>query len=102
MIKTFPALITSKGITKLENLAEEYYLQHNLSHEKLAYLLTLLLTYYMQTGNIIHKNIFDQIDKKLTKLSDHGSSYRRKTPEFLSRSGCIVKNPEYVFKEQEK
>ena len=60
-IKIFPALITPKGITELGNLAEEYYLNHNLSYEKLAYLSMLLVTYYMQTGNIIHKDVFDQI-----------------------------------------
>ena len=101
-IKIFPALITPKGITELGNLTEEYYLNQNLSYEKLAYLSMLLVTYYMQTGNIIHKDVFDQIDKKFAKLSDGGSSYSGKTPEFLSRSGCIVKNPDYIVKEQGK
>ena len=100
MIKIFPALITSKGLIELGNLAEEYHLNHNLSYEKLANLEMLLLTYYMQTGNIIHEDVFDQIDKKFAKLSDRGSSYSKKVPEFLSRSGCVVTNPDYIVKEQ--
>ena len=101
-IKIFPALITFKGLTELGNLAEEYHLNHELSYKKLASLEMLLLTYYMQTGDIIHKDIFDQIDKKFTKFSDCGSSYSKKIPEFLSRSGCVVKNPDYISLENIK
>ena len=102
MIKIFPALITSKGLTELGNLAEEYHLNPNHSSKKLANLEMLLLTYYMQTGNIIHKDIFDQIDRKFAKLPDHGSSHSKKIPEFLSRSGFIVKNPNYISLERIK
>jgi len=91
----FPSIITDKGIMALENYTEEYQRNSFLSPEKLSRFQTLMFTYYMQTGNIIHKDIFDEVERKLQNLSD-GDSYVSKSIDFLYKSGCIDKNPEFV------
>jgi len=70
-----------------------------LSPEKLARFQTLMVTYYMQTGNIIHKSMFEEVKSKLQNHSDKGSSYVQKSIEFLHKTGCIVKNPKYALLE---
>ena len=101
MRKILPSLITDKGLSRLGNLVEEYLLRHDLSYEQLTHLELLLMTYYAQTGNLIHNNIFYQILKKYQKLPDHGFSYTKKGIEFLNRSECIEDNPNYNSLEED-
>ena len=94
----FPSIITDKGIMALENYTEDYQRNSYLSPEKLSRFQTLMITYYMQTGNIIHKDIFDEVKRRLQKFSDGGSSFVSKSIKFLFESGCLDKNPKYVYK----
>ena len=100
-LTVFPSVITDKGIAELENFTEQYQMKSFLSPEKLARFQTLMVTYYMQTGNIIHKSLFEEVKSKLQNLSNGGSSYIQKSIEFLHKSGCIVKNPKYALLEDE-
>ena len=101
-VPTFPSIITDKGLIQLGNYFEEYITSSVFSPEKLTKFQTLLLTYYMQTGNLIHKDVFDEIERKLQIFSDGGTSYHSKSIKFLHQSGCIDKNPKYVHKEKIK
>ena len=101
-ILTFPSIITDKGMIRLENYFEEYRTSSVLSPEKLARFQTLLFTYYMQTGNLIHKDVFEEVKRKLENLSNGGSSFVSKSIEFLFKSGCIERNPEFISRRQEK
>jgi hypothetical protein len=96
MKKSFPSTITSKGITELGNLVEEYLLNHKLSFQKLVNLEILLMTYYMQTGNIIHEDTFNKIEKKIQKRPIRRNYHVKRSIEYLNISGCIEKNPKYV------
>ena len=100
-LTVFPSVITDKGVDELENFTEQYQMNSFLSPEKLARFQTLMVTYYMQTGNIIHKSMFEEVKSKLQNLSDGSSSYVQKSIEFLYKSGCIVKNPKYTLLEDE-
>ena len=97
-LTVFPSIITDKGIMALENYTEDYQRNSFLSPEKLSRFQTLMFTYYMQTGNIIHKDIFDEVERKLQNLSDGGSPFVSKSIKFLFESGCLDKNPKYVYK----
>ena len=98
ILTNFPSIITDKGIMALENYTEDYQRNSFLSPEKLGRFQTLMITYYMQTGNIIHRDIFDKVERKLQNLSDGGSPFVSKSIKFLFESGCIDKNPKYVYK----
>ena len=98
----FPSIITDEGMIELGNLVEEYGLNVDLSLEKITRLQTLLLTYYMQTGNLIHKDIFEEIKRKFQKFPNGNSPYVSKSIEFLFSFGCIEKNPEYIFMRKKK
>jgi len=98
ILTNFPSIITDKGIMALENYTEDYQRNSFLSPEKLGRFQTLMFTYYMQTGNIIHKDIFDEVKRRLQKFSDGGSSFVSKSIKFLFESGCLDKNPKYVHK----
>ena len=99
-IPTFPSIITDKGMIQLGNYFEEYEIDSLFSTEKLTRFQTLLLTYYMQTGNLIHQDMFDEVERKLKNSSDGGSSYRSKSIKFLNQSGCIERNPAFVYQEK--
>jgi len=101
-LTNFPSVITDKGMFQLENYFEEYGTNSFLSPEKLARFQTLLFTYYMQTGNIIHKDVFEEVKRKLQNLSDNGSSNVLKSIEFLHKAGCIEKNMAYVHRVERK
>jgi hypothetical protein len=88
-------------MTELGNLVEEYQSKDNLSLEKISRLQMLLVTYYMQTGNIIHRDVFEKIKQTFEKLSD-GDSFVKKNIEFLFQFGCLERNPKFVLMEKEK
>ena len=96
MRQSFPSVITTRGTTEMGNLVEEYLLRHSLSIQKLVNLEILLLTYYVQTGNVIHEDIFNKIEKQIQKLH-HRRNYRvRRGIEYLNVSGCIEKNSKFI------
>ena len=59
--------ITESGLIRLGNLIEEYQIAKNLSENKLVQLNILLLTYYFETHNLIHNEIFDEINSNFEK-----------------------------------
>ena len=84
----------------MENLVEEYHSDDNISLEKASRLQMLLVTYYMQTENLIHRDIFEEIKQTFQRFSD-GDLYVAKNIEFLNLLGCIEKNPKFVLREKE-
>jgi len=92
----FAAILTESGLVKLGNLIEEYQLGENLSDNKLGQLNTLLVTYYYQTGNLIHGQIFSAINSYFEKKHiDKGRKMVRDSIKVLHENGFIKRNPKH-------
>jgi len=92
----FAAVLTDSGLVQLGNLIEEYQLGENLSDNKLGRLNTLLVTYYFETGNIIHGEIFSAINEHFVKKhSDKGVKMLRDSIKALHENGFLKRNPKH-------
>ena len=92
----FAAVLTDSSLVQLGNLIEEYQLGGNLSDNKLGRLNTLLLTYYFETGNLIHGEIFSAINEHFVKKhSDKGDKMVRDSIKALHENGFLKRNPKH-------
>ena len=89
----FAAILTESGLVKLGNLIEEYQFGLNLSENKLAQLNTLLVTYYFETKNLIHLEIFSAINNHLNKYSDKGKKIIQNSIKILHENRFLKRNP---------
>jgi len=80
--------ITESGLTRLGNLIEEYQIAKNLSENKLVQLNILLLTYYFETHNLIHNEIFDEINSNFEKHEER-EKFIPKNIKFLHENGFL-------------
>ncbi len=80
--------ITESGLTRLGNLIEDYQIARKLSENKLVQLNLLLLTYYFETHNLIHNEIFDEINNNFEKHEERNKLIP-KNIKFLHENGFL-------------
>ena len=80
--------ITESGLIRLGNLIEEYQIAKNLSENKLVQLNILLLAYYFETHNLIHREIFDEVNGNFEKRNEQ-KKYIPKNIKFLHENGFL-------------
>jgi len=91
----FVAILTESGFVKLGNLIEEYQSGQNLSENKLGQLNTLLVTYYFETKNLIHIEIFNAINNQLKKCSGGRKKIIENSIKILHETGSLIRNPKH-------
>ena len=91
----FAAILTETGLVKLGNLIEEYQSGQILSDNKLAQLSLLLVTYYFETENMIHLEIFNATNNELKKQSGMGRATIQNSIKILHENGLIKRNPNH-------
>ena len=94
-IEPFPSILTESGLMKLGNLIEEYQSGQTLSENKLAQLNSLLVTYYFETKNMIHLEIFSATNNQFNKYSNVENEIIQNSIKFLHENGFIKRNPKH-------
>lgn len=83
------AVVTESGLIQLGNLIEEYSWNTKMSESKLSELYILLLTYYLETENIIYEKIFDEIKNFFNKNNAEKKSLVKNSIKTLHENGHI-------------
>ena len=88
--------ITESGLMRLGNLIEDYQIAKSLSENKLVQLNILLLTYYFETHNLIHREIFDEINSNYEKSGEKQTKLIPKNIKFLHENRFLKLTSTYT------
>ena len=91
----FAAILTESGLVKLRNLIEEYQFGLNLSENKLGQLNSLLVTFYFETKNLIHLEIFSATNNHFNTYGDKGKKIIQESIKILHENGFLKRNPKH-------